>query len=177
MKRGKSDRSLFIGGWILLGFLILGLNGYQMLALMDSPLAGYSESARLVDRGIRQLKTLLTAENENIEEGLKQLSGRHAATGKGKALPKRKAPKPSGDPLPESTSPVSLPVLAGILSRWSTNGAVEHLAMLDGRVCVEGDWVGDLIVQEISSRGVRLVRGDNVWFVRTPDAGHSVVLQ
>jgi hypothetical protein len=176
MKRRGNNRKLLIGSWIMLGFLTAGLNGYHLLALMDTPLAGYSDSVRFVDRGIRQLKNLLAAENEKIEAGLNLLSERYAAAEKIKASSKRETTKSSVDPQLEMVAPIALPVLTGILSKWSTNGEVEHLALLDGIVCLEGDRVGDLTVKRISHQGVRLARGGKVWFIEAPEHGYSLAL-
>jgi hypothetical protein len=177
MRHKASNRKILIGSWILLGLMILGFNGYKMLVLMDVPLSGYSDSVRSVDRGIRELNHLLAAENEKIEKGLKELSVRYSPKEKMRTVSKKSVPKPMVKRRPKKKTFTTLPVLTGILTKWTTNGEAKHLALLDGLVCSEGDKVSGLTIEKISTKGIRLNKKGKTWFIEAPGNSYSLALQ
>lgn len=166
-----------IGLWILAGLAVLGLNGYMLMSLLDEPLAGYSSQVRNADQSFRQYRMLLSAETEKINIGMQWLAKRFTPMD----TQDEPAPPSVSDSVPvakqTAAPPVVLPRLAGIMTSRSTDGTIRYLALMDGRVWAEGDQLQDLTVRQIASRGVTMARGDQSWFVKTPEIAHSVITQ
>jgi hypothetical protein len=174
-RSGKRMRAL-IGLWILAGLVVAGVNATLLLQLLDEPLAGYSAVVRNASRGFGQYRMLLTAEAQKITSGMDLLASRFAPPVVEK---KPVAPNVSARPVAQKAPPVpvSLPTLTGIMTRRSTDGSAKRLAVMDGRICNEGDRLGDLTVTGISRKGVRLARGDRTWFLKAPEVAYSLTTQ
>ena len=70
-----------------------------------------------------------------------------------------------------------LPTLTGIMTSRSSDGDARRLAVLDGRICTEGEQLGNLTVMRIARGGVSLVKGDQAWFLKAPDIAYSLTTQ
>lgn len=178
MYRWQSNTHALIGLWILAGLAVAGVNGYKLMSLLDAPLAGYSSEVRSADRGFRQYRMLLTAETEKINLGMDLLASwfkpvvvqdAQAAiqnvSAPQQALKKVKAPA------------LVLPALTGVITSRSTDGTVRRMALLDGRICIQGDLFGTFTVKRITSQGVSLVSGDHTWLLKAPENSYSVATQ
>lgn len=177
MHRLGNRMHALVGLWILAGLVVAGINGMLLLHLLDEPLAGYSTEVRNVDRGFRQYRMLLTDEARKITSGMDLLASRFAV----KVVAKNKSPVPtvSARPAVKKVAPVSvkLPALTGIMTSCSTDGTARHLAVLDGRICNEGDRPGGIMVKGITREGVRLAKGDRTWFIKAPEIAYSLTTQ
>jgi hypothetical protein len=163
----------WIGLWILAGLAVAAVNGYMLASLLDEPLAGYSQKARIAQRGLRQYQVLLTAKAERFASEMDLLAERFKPV---ETAIERPALIKAAIPVPRkkrTAPPVVLPNLAGIVTRQSADGADHCLALLDGRFFSEGDTIGDLTVQKISDNGVLLARAGRTWFLKTPEVACS----
>ncbi len=169
---------ILISCCVLAGLLVVGINGYALLALLDEPLSGYSEGIRTVDRGLLEFRKLSADKSGKVIHGIDRLAGRYTPELSPESSPvsKKVIPKKIVTKRVKAL-PASLPVLTGILTGYSTNGSTRRLAMLDGAVCAEGEKLGDLTVEEITIRGVRLNNGEKIWFVKAPDNNYSLSMQ
>lgn len=178
MYRLGSRTHALVGLWILAGLMVVGVNGYVLMALMDEPLAGYSSEVRDVERSLRRYGQLLTAEAQKAISGIDRLASRFAPV----------AVEPEKPALQKSTArsaavkqtvdlPVVLPSLTGIVTSRRTDGTANRLAVMDGRICVEGDRLGELTVTLIDVDGVSLVSDDRAWFLKAPEIAYSLTTQ
>ena len=173
---GNRMRAL-IGIWILAGLVVLGANGFMLLALLDEPLVGYSSAARNADRAFRQYRKLLNAESEKITSGMELLANRFNPIAVEKPPVVQHVPDPKPVVKKATAAPVVLPKLTGIMTSRSTDGTTRRLALIDGGVRAEGDRIGDLTVKRVGNRGVSLVRGDQIWFLKVPEFGYTLSTQ
>ena len=174
---GNRMRAL-IGLWVLAGLVVLGVNGFMLMALLDEPLVGYSNAARNADQAFRQYRKLLNAESEKITSGMELLANRFNPIVVEEEQPVvRHVPDPRPEAKRVTSAPVVLPELTGILTSRSSDGTTRRLALIDGGVRAEGDRIRDLTVKRVGNRGVSLVRGDQSWFLKAPEIGYTVSTQ
>ena len=162
------------------GILVIGFNGFALLSLLDTPLSGYSPKVHAIDRALRQLRTVMTAKAESIGSQMDELAMRFATVTK-PPVPREKKNRPLSAATSKRTvvRPVSLPPLAGIVTRRDIQGRgpILPLAMLGGQMYTEGEKCGAFVVKEISDRGVLLAKGGRTWFVAAPAVAHSVTMR
>ena len=178
MHRLGSRIHALIGLWILAGLVVAAINGYMLMSLLDEPLAGYSSGVRNADRGFRQYRMLSAAEAEKITLGMDLLASWFKPIVVEEEKPefqKLLAPPPPEKKV--APSPVVMPTLTGIMTSRSADGTARRLAVMDGRICAEGDRVRDLTVKGITSGGVSLVRGGQAWFLMAPEMAYSITTQ
>lgn len=176
MKTWGHDMQVYIGIWVIIGLVVLGVNGYAFISLVDEPLAGYSPGVQQTDRGLQQYRQMLSAKSEKLSSGLELLAQRFTATvpkhGPPEAVDQKKAPvKVAKRPTIET---VSLPVLAGIVTSRSAAGRVHRLALLDSGIYSEGETFQDFTIRKISADGVLLSKGKQSWFIERPKITYSV---
>ncbi|MGA6926907.1 MAG: hypothetical protein WBY88_14560 [Desulfosarcina sp.] len=174
MRLKKGGRQALIGLWILAGLLVAGFNAYAIITLLDTPLSGYSDDVRTVERGMQQCRLLLaTAIQKNRSEMAAVAERFPSKTVKHDPIARK--PVVSA-PVKKSSGEAStrLPCLAGILIRRTADGIVNRLALLDGRPLSEGDTIADFSLRQISDRGVMLARGGRIFFIEAPRVSHSL---
>lgn len=178
MHRLGSRMHVLVGLWILAGLVVVGINGTMLMSLLDEPLAGYSSGVRIADQGFRKYRMLVTAEAEKITSGMDRLISRFETEVVEEEKPAiKKPPAPPSFAKKMAPAPVALPTLTGIVTSRSTDSTARRLALMDGRICAEGDRFGDFTVKRITRGGVSLVRGGQAWFLKTPDIAYSVTTQ
>ncbi len=174
MHRLGSRVHALIGLWILTGLVVVGINGYMLMSLLDEPLAGYSSTVRNADRGFRKYRILLTAEAEKITSTMDLLARRFTPRVVEKEDPVvEEVPEPQSIAKKVVAPNVVLPTLTGIITSRSTDGTARRMAVMDGRIRSEGDQLRDLTVKGIASGGVSLVRGHRTWFLKAPEIGYT----
>lgn len=178
MHRLGNRMHALIGLWILAGLVVAGVNGSILLSLLDEPLAGYSSAVRDADRGFRQYRLRLAAEAEKIASGMDLLASRFKpVVGEEETPVVPETPAPAPNASKRAPLPVVLPTLTGIMTSRSSDGNSRQLAVLDGRICTDGDRLDDFTVKRITRGGVALVRGRQTWFLKAPDIAYSVTTQ
>ncbi len=178
MHRLGSRIHALVGLWILAGLVVVGVNGTMLMSLLDEPLSGYSSGVRMADQGFRNYHLLMAAQAEKITSRMDLLIGRFKPeiVGEGKPVVQQPPAQPALA-RKRAPAPVALPTLTGILTSRSSDGDAMQLAVLDGRICAEGDRLGNLTVMRIARGGVSLVKGDQAWFLRAPDLAYSLTTQ
>ena len=131
----------------------------------------------MADQGFRKYRLLVNAGAEKITSGMDLLMGRFETRVMEEKPIVQQPPAPPASAKKSAPAPVALPTLTGILTRRSSDGDAGHLAVLDGRICAEGDRLGNLKVMRIARGGVSLVKGDQSWFLRAPDIAYSLTTQ
>lgn len=177
MHRLGSRIHALVGLWILAGLVVVGLNGTMLMSLLDEPLAGYSSGVRMADQGFRNYRMLVTAQAEKITSGMDRLINRFKPGVVEEEPAFQKRPAPPSFAKKRAPAPVVLPTLTGIMTSRSSDGDAWRLAVLDGRICAEGEQLGNLTVMRIARGGVSLVRGDQAWFLKAPDIVYSLTTQ
>lgn len=178
MHRLGSRMHVLVGLWILAGLVVVGVNGTMLMSLLDEPLAGYSSGVRIADQGFRKYRMLLTAEAEKITSGMDRLISRFKTGAVEEEKPAiKKPPAPPSIAKKMAPAPVALPTLTGIMTSRSSDGTARRLAVLDGRICTDGDRLGQFTVKRIARGGVSLVRGGQAWFLTTPEIAYSLTTQ
>ncbi len=167
-----------VGLWILAGLVVLGVNGTMLMSLLDEPLAGNSSGVRMADHGFRNYRMLVTTQAEKITSGMDLLTSWFEPVAVEAEKPAfQQTPAPPSYARKRAPAPVTLPALTGIMTSRSSDGGSRRLAVLDGRICAEGDRLGTLTVMRIARRGVSLVRRDQAWFLKAPDIAYSLTAQ
>jgi hypothetical protein len=178
MLRSGSRIHILIGLWILAGLVVVGINATMLLSLLDEPLAGYSDGVRNADRAFRQYRMRSTAEAEKITSGMERLSSWFTSVVVEEEKPAlQKMPAAPSSAKNKMPPPVVLPTLTGIMTSRSSDGSAKRLALLDGRICTQGDPLGNFTVKRITRGGVSLVRGKQAWFLKAPDVAYSINAQ
>ena len=177
MHRLGSRIHALVGLWILAGLVVVGVNGTMLMSLLDEPLAGYSGGVRMADQGFRNYRMLVTAQAEKITSGMDRLISRFKPGGVEEAPAFQKRPAPPSFATKRAPALVELPTLTGIMTSRSSDGDARRLAVLDGRICAEGEQLGNLTVMRIARGGVSLVKGDQAWFLSAPDLAYSLTTQ
>lgn len=176
MKTWGDRVKAFIGLWVIAGLIVLGVNGRAFLSLLDEPLAGYSSGVRMADRGFQQYRQLLSAKTEKISSAMAHLVQRFSvnapAVEHASAVEQKEAPAKETRHVNLPT--VTLPVLAGIVTRRSAAGQTHHVAVLDSGVYAEGEQLQSFTIRQISADGILLARGKQTWFLERPDIGYSL---
>jgi hypothetical protein len=165
-------RRLCLGSWILAALLLIGLNGYHLIALENQPLVGHSPTIKALRLNLGHYEnTLSTPVLSTDDKRLHPILIRYAE-------PPAPAP-PAIAPPAEIAAPVVapdrtvLPVLAGVVQALDQQGRQSYWALLDGRVCRTGDRVGAFVVDRISPRGVVLNRAGRQWSIEAPAPHYS----
>ena len=174
MHRLGSRIHALVGLWILAGLVVVGVNGTMLMSLLDEPLAGYSSGVRMADQGFRTYRMLVTAQAEKITSGMDLLISRFKPGVVEEKPAFQKRPAPPSFAKKRAPAPVALPLLTGIMTSRSSDGDARRLAILDGRICAEGEQLGNLTVVRIVRGGVSLVKGDQAWFLKSPDIAFSL---
>jgi len=178
MHRSGNRVHALIGLWILAGLVVVGVNGSMLMSLLDEPLAGYSSDVRNADRGFRNYRMLLTAEAEKITSGMELLTSWFKPVVVEEEKPViQKTPAPPSYAKKTAPPPVVLPTLTGMMTSRSSDGSARRLALLDGRICAEGEQLGNFTVTRIARGGVSLAKGDQAWFLKAPDIAYSITTQ
>lgn len=163
-----------IGLWILLGLVVIGINGAMLMALWSEPLAGYSDQVRDAERALGQYRAAVTATLGATDEGMDALKARFTTA----AVPEQSVVAPAAVPpvAKARTAPaaISLPVLEGVVTHREANGRTSCLALMDGRVWTEGERLRGLTVHRIDRRGVALSSGQRTFFLEAPAMTHSL---
>ena len=176
MKAWGNSVRLFIGLWVLAGLVVVGINAYALMSLMDEPIAGYSIGIRHAQGMFQQYRNLLNAETENMSSGMDRLIQRFAAKTTLIEPSKSADTKQSPSAVEKKVKPtaVALPVLTGIMTSRSTTGKQRRLALLNDGVFAEGDTLQDLTIRKISADGVLLAKGKKTWFLKAPAVAYSL---
>ncbi|MEE4113875.1 MAG: hypothetical protein V2I40_13740 [Desulfobacteraceae bacterium] len=165
-------RRLCFSGWILAALLLIGLNGFHLIALENQPLVGHSPTIKALRLNLSHYENTLSAPALSTDATrLRPLLIRYAK-------PPTPAP-PTSAPPPDIAAPVAapeqinLPVLAGIVQALDQQGRQSYWALLDGRVCRSGDKLGAFVIDRISPRGVVLNRSGRQWLIEAPAPHYS----
>jgi hypothetical protein len=178
MNRLGSRIHVLVGLWILAGLVVLGVNGAMLMSLLDEPLAGYSGGVRVADQGFRKYRMLVTAQDGKITSGMDMLTSRYTPRVVEEEKPVVQQPSaPFSIVKKKAPAPVVLPALTGTMTSRSSDGSARRLAVLDGRLCAEGDRLGGFTVKRIARGGVSLIRGNQAWFLKAPDIAYSLTTQ
>jgi hypothetical protein len=150
-------RRLCFSSWILAALLLIGLNGFHLMALENQPLVGHSPTIKALRLNLSQYENSLNAPDLSADDKrLHPILIRYAK-------PPTPAPStiaPAHDVAAPVVAPerITLPVLGGIVQALDQQGRQSYRALLDGRVCRTDDKVGGFVVERISPRGVVLNR-------------------
>ena len=176
MKAWGTRNQIFIGLWVIAGLAVVGMNGFALMSLMDQPLAGYSAGVRQVNLGFQQYRRLLNAETMDLSSGMDRLVQRFAIKApmveSQEASDKRQPPMKVEKKV--KSPPVTLPVLAGIVTSRRASGEEYRLALLNDGLFSEGDMLKNFTIRKISGDGVLVAKGKKTWFLQRPDIAYSL---
>ena len=168
-----TPKKLWVGAWIMLGFLFAGVNGYSMMSLLDDPIPGPSSEVKTAGTKYRNLmdisekKTRLT-ETEDWNR-LQQKFKKKNASANAVIEKIEKAERE-----PHTDSAFLLPELSGILSVSGADGKSTQSAVLNGKIRVEQEEINGLKIMKIEARGVTLSRQNRSFFIPAPRVAFSI---
>ena len=176
--RGNPKRFI-IGVWVLTALLVFWFNAAALTSLLDKPLTGMSPEARTTIAKWQRLENSLALKLEQVMDPreIEKIVARIDFKKRKTVLPAKKArpmPTPAKKTEPAPKKPVKLPALSGIVAVYGTDGAVVHLAVIDGKAREENSRIGDFYLEKIDAKGILLARDKKNWFIPAPTVAFSM---
>jgi predicted amino acid-binding ACT domain protein len=173
MKISGSLQRTCLGGWLLAALLIGGMNIHQFAILENQPLAGYSQTIKILQANLLQF-------DQTLANGLFSLASQVELPDSG-LLSKEVGKAANGIPasvdhnVPENqvTNTIILPSLTGIVHVVPTNGTVYFQALLNGQLCRTKDVIDGFTVDKISPEGVVVRRAGIIRTIESPTPYYS----
>jgi hypothetical protein len=173
MRISGSIQRTCLGGWLLAALLIGGINIHQIAMVENQPLAGYSQT-------IKMLQTNLLQFDQTLADGLFSLASR-VELPELDVLSKEAGKTAKGIPVsvdgnapgPQATDTIILPSLTGIVHVVRTNGTVYFQALLNGQLCQAKDEIDGFTVDNISPEGVVVRQAGIKWTIERPTPYYS----
>lgn len=164
-------RRLCFSGWILAALLLIGLNGFHLLALENQPLVGHSPTIKALRLNLSQWENALTRlAMSSDDSALRPVFARYQPP---VDPPTEAVPEPSAEPSAQTPPRIALPALSGIVQALDQQGQQTYLAVLDGRVYRTNDQVGTYVVEQILPRAVILNHAGRQWHIECPTPNYS----
>jgi hypothetical protein len=157
------SKYFFIIAFIFAGMAFIVVNAYLLVDFFDRPLAKRSEGLKLVSikweqfRGTTDSSATDLVESATLENTLDQ---------------PEPALRPKDLPTAQPTSP--LPVLTGIFQAFDVDKNSEFIAILEGKRLKKHDTIKDFTIDNITVKGVVLVKKEQTWFIPTPSVFFSL---
>lgn len=169
-----SGKRMFVGGWILAAFLIIGYNGFTLTSLFSPPLFGRSKEARLASQKWLRLENKISL---IMKESIDNIDLRPIVS---KFRPdlgvvrKQSLQLQSKDGQFEGEFQIKLPVLTGIMKVSDAQGNQRLFALIEGQRLKEKERVRGFTLEKIAHNGVVFKRNGKTWFVPTPKINFSL---
>lgn len=174
MKLWGDGRRLCISGWVLAAVLLVGVNGYRLLALQTKQLAGHSPTIKTLHAQLIAWENPFPSPPRSAAAaGLETLLARHRPPARDSA--DAAAPDPKIVPVAPAPTRVHLPELTGMVTTLNRHGRETYRAVLDGRVYRTADRVGPFMIDAIGADGVVLSRDGRQWRLDCPRPDHSTL--
>jgi len=172
MKLLGSRQSVCFSGWLMAALVLLGLNGFHLMALENQQIVGHSPAIKTLRANLIQWENSMKA--RAMPDGgypFEPLQIRYS-----EAQPRDTAPSPpkSAEAVPAAPpEAVNLPVVRGVLRTVDRRGRETYLAVLDGQVCQPDDRIDAFVVREVSRKGVLLEGQGQQWYLECPAPAYS----
>jgi hypothetical protein len=172
IKIGTRKR-LCIGGWILVALLLVGFNGFKLMAFFNPELPGQSRNVKEAMKKWRQLENRGTAP---IVEAFDTINLNVAFAKYTPVSPKQKKERPTRrtEVSKEKAISMKLPRLTGILRAADAHGNMRSIAVINGEYLGKGESVSGFRVEEISEEGIILMMGGARFSVPAPKIKYSL---
>jgi hypothetical protein len=167
MQINHRRKRLYLGGWFLVGILLLGLNTFKFMSLSMQPLVGPSPAVKMLQVKLNQLESILSGIRQNWQNNIDprilfaKYSNQQSQTDR--FIPEISTPQSTPVEKPDD-----LPKLVGILQILDAQGKLHHAAVLNGKTYSEKDRIGAYIIEKISTRGILLTQRGQQWHVPLP---------
>ena len=165
---GDKQRS-FIGAWVLAALIILGVNGLNLMNLLDQPLLGNSREVKGIRRQgklLEQLSALAIKEAKAVAEvDMDRVFAKFEPLS---VLNVWESNIEGEETQAEASGPI-LPILTGLLSVSDLEGNVESTAVFYGKRYKEKDDIQGFRIEKIAEEGVCLTKWGTNWFVPAPE--------
>jgi hypothetical protein len=168
-----SRKRLCIGGWILVALLLVGFNGFKLMAFFNPELPGQSRNVKEAMKKWRQLDNRGPApiveafDNINLNVAFaKYAPVSHKQ--KKEVFPQR------AQVAKEKAISIKLPKLTGISRTIDAHGNIRSIAVVNGKYLCEGEKVLGFRVQKITEEGIILIRGGARFSVPAPEVKYSL---
>jgi hypothetical protein len=172
MKVVANNRRLYVGGWLVLAFILVAANLSKLSQLDFQPLAGSPAVVNQLRRHLFQFDEFMSARRMDSEARLDLPIVRTRLPQAGRLPAAALTSRVDEKIMPPRTLP--LPQLTGILQLVHDTGARHFYAILDGAVYAEKDSIADLRIGEISATGIVLRQRDQRWFLPAPEVYFSI---
>jgi hypothetical protein len=174
-----NPKRFIIGVWVLTALLIFWFNAAALTSLLDKPLPGMSPEARTTIAKWQRLENSIALKLEQVMDPreIEKIVARIDFKKLKAIIPAKKSqpmPTPAKKTEPAPKKPVRLPALSGIVAVYGTDGAVVHLAVIDGKTREENSRIGEFLLEKIDATGILLAQDDKNWFVPAPTVDFSM---
>jgi hypothetical protein len=163
-----SKHRLAMGAWFLAALLVAASNAYMWVVLESRPLVAHSQTIKSLGWKLARLEEAGRAKSlPSVMAEPRLILARYVPqpTLEPAEAPSSAAPQAQPAPEPET---LRLPSLSGAVQVAEPGGRRHYRVVLDGRICSQGDRIGDFTVARITGEGVVLSRHRQEWFLPNP---------
>jgi hypothetical protein len=162
---------LIIGLFLLTSLILLGYNGFRFMVLYDNPLIGISSESKLARIKWNRLETLIGKEkNRSWGKSIETMIKREEEN---EVKFEEIIPVPNVTAVVEKDTEI-LPNISGIIKTSDSNGKSSSAVIVDGKIYYENENVAGFTIEEITEKGVSLIKGGKSFFIDAPTSPYSM---
>ncbi len=173
MLKLANQQMLSIAGWIVAAFIILGINGAELISLRNSINDRLLTETISASVKTNQLEKFIKKTKEDEIEYRKSLK-KIMLFGSKSTYSDQELPVSGIFNRIKKIGGTTLPLLSGVIQVSDINGEVQSFAVIEGNKYSTDDQIDGYILREISSKGIVFTKNKKEWFVRIPSVPFSV---
>jgi hypothetical protein len=173
MLKLANQQMLSIAGWIVAAFIILGINGAELISLCNSindRLLTETISASVKTNQLEKFIKKIKEDEIEYRKSLKKIM----LFGSKSTYSDQELPVSGISNRIKKIGGTTLPLLSGVIQVSDINGDVQSFAVIEGNKYSTDDQIDGYILREISSKGIVLTKNKKEWFVPIPFVPFSV---
>lgn len=173
MLKLANQQMLGIAGWIVVAFIILGINGAELISLRNSindRLLTETISASVKTNQLEKFIKKIKEDEIEYRKSLKKIM----LFGSKSTYSDQELPVSGISNRIKKIGGTTLPLLSGVIQVSDINGDVQSFAVIEGNKYSADDQIDGYILREISSKGIVFTKNKKEWFVPIPSVPFSV---
>jgi len=173
MLKLANQQMLGIAGWIVAAFIILGINGAELISLRNSINDRLLTETISASVKTNQLEKFIKKIKEDEIEYRKSLE-KIMLFGSKSTYSDQELPVSGISNRIKKIGGTTLPLLSGVIQVSDINGDVQSFAVIEDNKYSADDQIDGYILREISSKEIVLTKNKKEWFVPIPSVPFSV---
>ena len=173
MLKLANQQMLGIAGWIVAAFIILGINGAELISLRNSindRLLTETISASVKTNQLEKIIKKIKEDEIEYRKSLKKIM----LFGSKSTYSDQELPVSGISNRIKKIGGTTLPLLSGVIQVSDINGDVQSFAVIEGKKYSADDQINGFILSKISSKGIWFTKNKKDWFVPMPSVPFSV---